>query len=160
MMPPPLHHQNNNRTNLPMKLPRLRQSVCKHRMILQTILPHPSCDGVIGLSWIHFLIQAVILHINDRGSTWEFSGAKAKKSFGSTYATKIEANKTSRSTICATPKIGNFHFPSLSLNRPLQYYYRRITRACSRFWRRSYTGCSLARATALPKTRACHSRRR
>ncbi len=67
MMPPPHHqqsphhHHSNDRTNLPMKLPSLRQSVCKHKMILQTILPDPSCKIVIGL-WIHFLIQAVILH--------------------------------------------------------------------------------------------------
>ena len=45
-----------------------------------------------------------------RGCTGEFSRAKAKKSFGSTYARKIEAKKTSRSTIRATPKIGDFHF--------------------------------------------------
>ncbi len=50
--------------NLPMKLPRLQQSICTHRMILQTILPHPSCNIVIGL-WIHFLGQAMILHIKN-----------------------------------------------------------------------------------------------
>ena len=33
-----------------------------------------------------------------------------KKSFGSTYARKIEAKKTSLSTMYATPKIGDFHF--------------------------------------------------
>jgi hypothetical protein len=63
----PHHHQSKDRTNLPMKLPMLCQSICTHRMILQTILPHPSCDGVIGL-WIHFLGQAVILHIKKNES--------------------------------------------------------------------------------------------
>ena len=59
-MPPPHHqqspphHQSKDRTNLPMKLPRLHQSICTHRMIFQRILPQPSCDIVIEL-WIHFL---------------------------------------------------------------------------------------------------------
>ena len=48
--------------------------------------------------------------ITDRGCTGEFFCVKAKKSFGSTYARKKEAKNTSRSTICANPKIGNFHF--------------------------------------------------
>ena len=39
-----------------------------------------------------------------------FPARKQKKSFGSTYARKIEAKKTSRRTIRATPKIGDFHF--------------------------------------------------
>ncbi len=60
----PPHHQSKDRTNLPMKVPRLRQSICTHRMILQTILPHPSQNIVIVL-WIHFLWQAVILHIKN-----------------------------------------------------------------------------------------------
>ncbi len=47
---------------------------------------------------------------NFRGCTGECFRAKAKKSFGSTYARKIEAKKTSQSTIRATPKIGDFHF--------------------------------------------------
>jgi hypothetical protein len=95
-----------------------------------------------------------------RGCTGEFSCAKAKQKIGSTYATKIEAKKMSRSTICATPKIGDFSPPSpasLSLNRPLQYYYRHITRVCSRFWRRSRRGTSLARATAKPESQICNS---
>jgi hypothetical protein len=46
----------------------------------------------------------------DRGCTGEFSRAKAKKSVGSTYARKIEAKKTSQSTIHTTRKIGDFHF--------------------------------------------------
>ena len=45
-----------------------------------------------------------------RGCTGEFSRAKTDKYFGSTYARKVEAKKTSRSTIRATPKIGDFHF--------------------------------------------------
>ena len=56
--------QSKDRTNLPMKLPRLRQSIYKHRMILQMILGHPRSDVVIGL-WVHFLGQAVILHIKN-----------------------------------------------------------------------------------------------
>ena len=45
------------------------------------------------------------------GAALEIFSRKSKKtSFGSTYARKIEAKKKSRSTICATPKIGNFHF--------------------------------------------------
>jgi hypothetical protein len=39
-----------------------------------------------------------------------FPARKRKKSFGSTYARKIEAKKTSQRTIRATPKIGDFHF--------------------------------------------------
>jgi hypothetical protein len=39
-----------------------------------------------------------------------FPAQKQKKSFGSTYARKKEAKKTSRRTKVATPKIGNFHF--------------------------------------------------
>jgi hypothetical protein len=40
----------------------------------------------------------------------EFSRAKAKKRFGSTYTRKKESKKTSQRTIRATPKIGDFHF--------------------------------------------------
>ncbi len=64
------HHQSKDRTNLPMKLPRLRQSICTHRMILQTILPYPSCNIVIEL-WIHFLWHAVILYIKNNALVWE-----------------------------------------------------------------------------------------
>ena len=49
----------------------LCQSVCKHRIILQTILPHPSQNGVIGL-WDHFLTRAMILHIKNNASVLEW----------------------------------------------------------------------------------------
>jgi len=39
-----------------------------------------------------------------------FPRENEKKGFGSTYTRKIEAKKMSRSTIRATPKIGDFHF--------------------------------------------------
>jgi len=39
-----------------------------------------------------------------------FPARKRKKSFGSTYARKIEAKTMSQRTIRATPKIGDFHF--------------------------------------------------
>ncbi len=67
----PHHHQSKDRTNLPMKLSRLRQSVCKHRMILQMILPRPSRNGVIRL-WIHFLEQAILLHIKKNASCVDY----------------------------------------------------------------------------------------
>ncbi len=96
------------------------------------------------------------LHII-RGYTGEFSCAKAKKKFWFHVHNKNRSKKNVTKHICATPKIGNFYFPIPSLNQPLQYNYCRITRACSRFLRRSRRGTSLVRATAKPESQICNS---
>ncbi len=97
----------------------------------------------------------------------DFPCKSEKTSFGSTYAAKIEAKKMPRSTFRATPK--KFVPPPKSVistlpkYRPLNPCNIIIAALLGRargFWQRSRTGCPLARATALPKTRACHSRRR
>ena len=49
------------------------------------------------------------------------------------------------------PSFANFVHQPFLLNRPLQYYYRSITRPCLWFWQRSGTGVSLAHATTKPE---------
>ena len=51
----------------------------------------------------------------------------------------------------------NTQQPTITLNQPLQYYYRPIAGSSSQFWRCSRRGISLVRATAKPESRVCHS---
>jgi hypothetical protein len=86
-----------------------------------------------------------------------FPAQKREKKFWFHVHNKNRSQKNVTKHIRATPEIGDFHFRILSINQPLQYYYCRITRACSRFWRCSRRGTSLARANAKPESRICNS---
>ena len=96
-----------------------------------------------------------------RGCTPEFSCSKAQKIFLIPRTQPKLGERADQATCRFLPKIAinylfiiQLHF---SLNQPLQYYYHRITRACSRFWRRSCRGTSLARATVKPESQICNS---